>query len=84
MKVHFVYNTQLDIFGNSVCESDEYEVNINKRGEENVQIASFWTVYLFLKNGRGMCKKLFYFAYFILQLLKVIYSQLLHEFKEII
>lgn len=72
-----MYNTQLERTHLETVfeESDEYEANINKRGEENTQIALFWTMYLFWKMREGyMFNKLFYFAYYILQLLRVIYS----------
>lgn len=39
-------------------KSAEYEANINKRGEENIQIALFWTLYLVWKNVKEMCKKI--------------------------
>lgn len=46
-------------------KSDEYEANINKREEENIQIALFWRMDLFWKKGREMCNKLFCISHLV-------------------
>lgn len=48
-----MYNTQFERSHlETVFEkSDEYEANINKREEENIQITLFWSMDLFWKNG---------------------------------